>query len=130
MLRKEVGWLLATATTHIPFQNSDTEKGNKQQTQKQKLASCFALSKKIHPFAVNFSTILLQFVNLCCCCCCFRRRRRRLREPCFVYLGAEGGRGGGGFCSNNAGVAAVVRGADAVGFHLRVVFHGKFFCPD
>jgi hypothetical protein len=34
MLRKEVGWLLATTTTHIPFQNSDTEKGNKQQTQR------------------------------------------------------------------------------------------------
>jgi hypothetical protein len=64
MLRKGSGWLLATTTTHIPFQNSDTEKGNKQQTQKQKLASCFASSKKIHPFAVNLSTILLQFVNL------------------------------------------------------------------
>lgn len=46
------------------FQNSDTEKGNKQQTQKQKLASCFASSKKIHPFVVNLSTIWLQFVNL------------------------------------------------------------------
>jgi hypothetical protein len=64
MLRKGSGWLLATTTTHIPFQNSDTEKGNKQRAQKQKLASCFASSKKIHPFAVNLSIILLQFVSL------------------------------------------------------------------
>jgi hypothetical protein len=88
MLRKGSGWLLATNTTHIPFQNSDTENGNKQPTQRTEARELFCIEQENPSFCCqfinNFVAVCEPFC-CCCCCCCFRRRRRRLREPCFVH---------------------------------------------
>ncbi len=57
-----MGWLLATTTTNIPFQNSDTEKGNKQQTQKTEARELFCIEQENPSFCCQF---INNFVAVC-----------------------------------------------------------------
>ncbi len=61
---REVGGCWRPPRRTFPFKTATLRRETNNKRREQKLASCFALSKKIHPFAVNLSTILLQFVNL------------------------------------------------------------------
>ncbi len=64
MWRKDVGGCWRPPRRTFPFKTATLRRATNNKHKKQKLASCFASSKKIHPFAVNLSIILLQFVSL------------------------------------------------------------------